>query len=195
MKAIWYSVVLLLLVNSCGINKQKQQIENLGKCKFEVEKIENARLAGVAIEDVLTKDGINLTKAPNIALGLLRKDVPFHAVLKLKIDNTTKQKAAINQFQYIIALGEKELVSGLVDQEIFINPGESSVASINLNTNLYNLIADKGGMEALTRFFTDKDAKTILTFKVKPAFKVAGKTIFYPGYITIKKPISQSMFL
>ncbi len=189
------SVALLcLFFSSCGISRQKALIENLGKCRFDLQSVEQVSIAGNSWNRLIGEDGINLNAVPSIALNLLRADVPLDAVVNLKIDNTTMKPAAINQFQYIIGFQGKDFAEGVVNQKIDLQPGESMVVPVKISANIYKLLSDK----EVNGFFTGskgKDAKGMFNIKIKPSLNIGGKTIYYPGYITIDREISRKILL
>lgn len=196
-KALKKNWLLMLMsvafLSSCGISRQKAQIENLGKCKFDIQSVDSIRVAGTSIQKIVKADGIDLSALPSVALGMLRKNIPLDAVIRLKIENLTLKKAAINQFQYIILFEKKQLAEGIVNQSISLDPGQSTVASVRLNTNIYELI-NNGDLAGFIGS-NSNTKKGLFTIKIKPSINVAGKSIFYPGYITIDREVSRNILL
>ena len=186
-------VVLGLFISGCGVNRQKAQIENLAKCKFDVESVDSIRLAGTSLQRLIRNNQIDLGAAPSLALAYLRKDIPLEAVIRLKIDNPTLKKASINKFQYIILYGGQQLVEGIVNQSLQIEPGESTVANVRIATNIYDLLKNSDLQDFLMS--SDENKKGIFTLKVKPSINIAGQSVFYPGYITIDKAVSRKILL
>ncbi|MDH5827519.1 hypothetical protein ACFX5U_04840 [Sphingobacterium sp. SG20118] len=194
LKKNWlYALMSIALLSSCGISRQKAQIENLGKCKFDIQSVDSIRVAGTSIQKIVKADGIDLSALPSVALGMLRKNIPLDAVIRLKIENPTLKKAAINQFQYIILFEKKQLAEGIVNQSISLEPGESTIASVRLNTNIYELI-NNGDLAGFIGS-SSNTKKGLFTIKIKPSINIAGKSIFYPGYITIDKEVSRNILL
>ncbi|MCW8311677.1 hypothetical protein ABTW24_06230 [Sphingobacterium thalpophilum] len=188
-----YLLLLSLFVSACGVNRQKAQIENLAKCKFDVESVDSIRLAGTSLDRLIKNNEIDLGAAPGLALAYLRKDIPLDAVIRLKIDNPTLKKASINKFQYIILYGKQQLVEGIVNQPLQIDPGASTVANVRIATNIYDLLMNSDLKDFLMS--SDQNKKGIFTLKIKPSINIAGQSIFYPGYITIDKTVSRKILL
>ncbi|MCS3553732.1 MULTISPECIES: hypothetical protein [unclassified Sphingobacterium] len=194
LKKNWLLMLMsVTFLSSCGISRQKAQIENLGKCKFDIQSVDSIRVAGTSIQKIVKADGIDLSALPSVALGMLRKNIPLDAVIRLKIENPTLKKAAINQFQYIILFEKKQLAEGIVNQSISLDPGQSTVASVRLNTNIYELI-NNGDLAGFIGS-NSNTKKGLFTIKIKPSINVAGKSIFYPGYITIDREVSRNILL
>ncbi|SUJ24620.1 Uncharacterised protein [Sphingobacterium spiritivorum] len=40
--------LIVFLMAGCGVNRQKAQIENLSKCKYELEAVDSLMLAGTS---------------------------------------------------------------------------------------------------------------------------------------------------
>jgi hypothetical protein len=194
LKKNWlFAFVSIAILTSCGVSRQKAQIENLGKCKYDIQSVDSIRVAGTSIQKIVKSDGIDLSALPSVALGMLRKNIPLDAVVRLRIQNPTLKKAAINQFQYIILFEKKQLAEGIVNQSISIDPGQSTIASVRLNTNIYELI-NNGDLAGFIGS-NSNTKKGLFTIKIKPSINIAGKSIFYPGFITIDKEVSRNILL
>jgi len=194
LKKNWlFAFVSIAILTSCGVSRQKAQIENLGKCKYDIQSVDSIRVAGTSIQKIVKSDGIDLSALPSVALGMLRKNIPLDAVVRLKIQNPTLKKAAINQFQYIILFEKKQLAEGIVNQSISLDPGQSTIASVRLNTNIYDLI-NNGDLAGFIGS-NSNTKKGLFTIKINPSINIAGKSIFYPGYITIDKEVSRNILL
>lgn len=195
MRKILIALSLLVTLASCGVNKQTKAIKALGKCKYDLKSVDSVYVAGVALNKIINQNSIDLSVAPGIALGLLRKNIPFEGRVNLAIDNPTMQNAAINQFEYIILLQQKQLAEGVVNQKISVGAGESVVVPVSLKANVYDLLTNGQLEETFRALKSDKEDAGLLTIKIKPVIYVAGAAIRYPGYITIDKKISRSILL
>lgn len=199
MKKIILFCLTAIVLQSCGINRQAQQIKALEKCTYRITSADNISLAGANVKNLLDGQNINLSSLPGLALGLLRRDIPLRAKLNLEIKNPTGDAAAINEFEYKILINKVELVNGFVNQNVNIGAGQSTIVPIDMVANLYPFISDGKVMDQITDFLKSSkggpEKKGILTLKIKPSFKVAGSLIKYPGFITIDKEISSKILL
>jgi len=199
MKKIILFCLTVIVLQSCGINRQAQQIKALEKCTYRITSADNISLAGANVKNLLDWQNINLSSLPGLALGLLRRDIPLRAKLNLEIKNPTSDAAAINEFEYKILINKVELVNGFVNQNVNIDAGQSTIVPIDMVANLYPFISDSKVMDQITDFLKSSkggpEKKGILTLKIKPSFKVAGSLIKYPGFITIDKEISSKILL
>src|SRR5690349_11116404 len=104
MKRILLICLTAIVVSSCGINRQAQQIKALENCKYRITSAEQLTLGGADVKKMFLNGDINLTSLPGLALGLLRKDVPLRARLNLEVKNPTGDDASINEFEYKILI-------------------------------------------------------------------------------------------
>ena len=194
MKKILSILVLAasLLVVSCGIKDQKNEIENLSKCKFQIKSFKEVSIAGTPLQKIIDKGSLDITRLPNIAIAALQQNIPLAGIVNLEISNPTKSKASINEFDYIILFENQELASGVVDQVINVPADETTVVPLKIKGDIYNMIF--GNDKALLNFLLgDNSSKANFTIKVKPTFVVAGQKIKYPGYISIDKQLSREI--
>jgi len=195
MKKILLALSVLVVLASCGVNRQTREIKALGKCKYDLKSIDSIYVAGVALNRIINQNTIDLSSAPSIALGLLRQNIPFEGRVNLEIDNPTANRAAINQFEYIVLLQQKQLAEGVVNQKVSIEAGQTTVVPVTLKANVYELLTNGQLDQTLRALKSDKDDAGLLTIKIKPVIYVGSTAIKYPGYITIDKKISRSILL
>lgn len=194
-KVIITSVIVLTLFGCHSVNKQINQIKALENCKYEIDSTDSVFIANVNIKDLISKEKLDLSNAPRLALALLRKNVPLKARLNLIITNPSRQTAAINQFEYKVLIRGRELAAGFVNQKVVVlADGGTAQVPIQINSNIYSLVSDNKVMEAISDFIIGgpDDAtrkKEVVTIKIKPTLDFGNKQIKYPGYITIEKEI------
>jgi hypothetical protein len=191
--------LLALTLGSCGINKQTQQIKALEKCTYRIASADQITVAGTDVRSILENDNINLGSLPGLALGFLRKDIPMRANLNLEITNPTGDLASINEFEYKILINQAEIATGFVNQQVVVQPGNSTVVPVNINANVFPFLSNKKVMDEIGRFFKASqggaEQKGIVTLKIKPSFMVGKTLVKYPGFITIDKEVSSKILL
>jgi len=200
MKRILLFSIVLVVFAGCGINRQAQQIKALEKCTYKVTSAEEITVGGTDVKKLFAGDDINLASLPGIAFGLLRQDVPLKAKLNLEIKNPSGDDAAINQFEYKILINNADLAEGVVNQEVNVPAGQSTVVPVNMIVNLYPFVSNKKVMNEVAAFLKagkngSAEKKGLLTLKIKPSIKVGNSLVKYPGFITIDKEISSKILL
>lgn len=194
---IIFVLVLIGSVCSCGVKTQVSQLEALQHCVFKVDAIDSVYLAKQPVEKLVGNGGFNLSRAPQLALAFFQQKVPLKARLDLGIANPGSQDAGINDFEYILLLGNYELLRGVYEHSILVpaNGGRISVP-FPINTDIYPVISKPENQRLLSDFFSlKKDTAVTITLKVKPNIIVADQKVSYPGYIDIKKQLSNGEVL
>lgn len=189
--------ISLLIFSSCGINQQAKQIKALEECKYEVKSVDSVFLAGTDVVKLLQSGNIDTRSMGGVAMGMLRKEIPLKGVLHLKITNPTTNLAGINQFQYQLLMKDKELATGLVNQQIKVKPGESAEIPVLIDANVYGLLSNGSVLQEISDFISGKETgqESILTIKLKPTIAIGNKTINYPGWITFDRKVTRSLLL
>lgn len=189
--------LFLTVLAACGINQQAKQIKALEQCKFEVKRVDSIFLAGANVMNMVRSGSVNISNMGGVAMGMLRKEVPLKGILHLKITNPTDHLAGINQFQYQLLMKDRQLATGLVNQEVKVNPGESIEVPVLIDANIYGLLSNGSVLQEVVDFVSGNNPKqeSLLTIKLKPTIAIGNKTINYPGWITFDRKITRDMLL
>ncbi|WP_407430845.1 hypothetical protein [Arcticibacter sp.] len=192
----YFKIIFLFLsigsVFSCGVKTQVSQLEALQHCVFGVNSIDSVYVAGVPVDRIVKKGGLDMTRAPQLALAFFQQKVPLRARLDLGISNPGTEDAGINDFEYILMVADYELLRGVYEQTILVpgNGGEVAVP-FAIHTDIHPVISRPENQRMLSDFFSaSKDTSVTITLRVKPNIVVADRKISYPGYIDIKKRLS-----
>lgn len=189
--------LFLVVLAACGINQQAKQIKALEQCKFEVKRVDSIFLAGANVMNMVRSGSVNVSNMGGVAMGMLRKEVPLKGILHLKITNPTDHMAGINQFQYQLLMKDRQLATGLVNQEVKVNPGESIEVPVLIDANIYGLLSNGSVLQEVVDFVSGNNPKqeSLLTIKLKPTIAIGNKTINYPGWITFDRKVTRDMLL
>lgn len=181
----------ILLMSSCATN-YKAQLNALGQFNYNVESVDQVKLAGRDISSFGTENGVSLASLPGIAFALLSQNLPLQARVNLQISNPTKTLANINEFKYIIELSGKTLFEGSVDENIKLSTGQSTVVPLSFSANIFNVAKEQGFDKFLNDIFT-RNSNSLFALKIKPSIKIGNKNVFYPGYITVDKDLGKGL--
>jgi len=200
MKKILLLCLATVVISSCGINKQAQQIKALEKCRYKITSADQVTLGGADVKKMIINQDLNLASLPGLALGLLRKDVPLRARLNLEVQNPTGDDASINEFEYKILINKQELATGFVNQALNVAAGSSTTVPVDMEVNVYPFISNSKVMGEISDFLKSgknggPEKKGILTLKIRPSIKVGNTLVKYPGFITIDKEVSSKILL
>jgi hypothetical protein len=200
MKRILLLSILVIAASGCGINKQAQQMKALEKCTYRIISADEISVGGTDVKKLFAGEDLNMASLPGIAFGLLRKDVPLKARLNLEVKNPTTEGASINQFEYKILINNADLAEGVVNQEVNVPAGQSTIVPVDMLVNLYPFVSNSKVMGQIAEFMKagkagSAEKKGLLTLKIRPSFKVGNSLVKYPGFITIDKEISSKILL
>ncbi len=186
-----YCISVVIFLSSCGINQQVKQLKALEKCKYEIVSADSVYLAGTDVSRLVSNNTIDLTSAPSLAFAYLQRSLPLKATLNLSVKNPGSTTAGINQFQYILMLKDKELTSGIINQEIRVEPGSSTTVPIKIGTDIFPFVSTSQSRKALTDFFSSKEEKkAAFTLKIKPTLSLGNEKVQFPGYISLDKVVT-----
>ena len=191
------TLLILFMIAGCGINRQIDQMKALENCKYTIRSADSIFLANTDISKLIQNNKFNLESAPNFAIALLQQKLPLKARINLQIQNPGKETAGINEFDYQVLLEGKNLTQGTIDQKISIAPnGGSVVVPIQINQDIYPLLADAKNRKAAVDFLSSNaEKKAKVTLKIKPKIGVGNSQIELPGYFSIDKEISNKTIL
>lgn len=190
-----------LLCTRCGVNRQIAEAKALGDCRYNIASADSIYLAGVDARQFGNLEAFDLKKYPQVALALLRRNVPLDARINLEIINPTNRNAGISQLEYKVLLKNQELFNGFLNQRIEVAPGGGrTVVPIRLNTNAYTLLTDDRTRDAFVELMQNlsgaKNAKpTRISIRIKPTLALGNKAVNYPGYITIDQDVTNKILL
>lgn len=200
MKKLLLLCLTAIVISSCGINRQAQQIKALEKCTYRITSADQITLGGADVKKMINNQDINLASLPGLALGLLRKDVPLRARLNLEVKNPTGDDASINEFEYKILINRQELATGFVNRALNVRAGQTSTVPVDMEVNVYPFVSNSKVMGEITDFLKSgknggPEKKGILTLKIRPSIKVGNTVVKYPGFITVDKEVSSKILL
>lgn len=173
----------VLLLAACSSLNPKTQAEMLKKYTYEVESVRDLKAGGMAIGNNL--EGSSLSSLSSVALGLLRKDLSLEAVVNMKVSNPTGEAVPMGPFKYLLEIQGKPFFEGSVNESLSLANGQSKVVPLAFKANLFGVTDEKKGAEKLLSDILTRKGNGLIVLKIKPSIRIAGKDVYYPGYITV----------
>jgi hypothetical protein len=126
---------LLLAVAGCAT---LQQIAALRQVDFAIDRVSEARLAGVAIDRVRQPRDLSAIDVASIGTALARGDLPFDFQLHLSALNPADNSVAARliQMDWTLLLEDRETISGTLEREIVMQPGVAQDIPIAIRLDL-----------------------------------------------------------
>lgn len=187
MKKTLLSLLLFFLLISCSTLRETR---SLSRCEFRYDRIVDLQMAGIALETINGYGDLSMIELGKLSAAVLSGELPLQMTLILEARNPNKRQAALNRLEYILYFDEAEMSRGSVDQRIVIPPGATVSIPVTVNLNLLDIL-DPSGLRSIVKLalsLSDRTGQTSkLTIRVRPSLMIAGKPVYYPGYIRINR--------
>ncbi|MDZ7740569.1 MAG: hypothetical protein U5Q03_02110 [Bacteroidota bacterium] len=180
---------LVLSMQACDVLQQTQQMYTLSRCDFRLSTIENIRLAGVYVQNKDQFSDLTLADITKLGLAFAKREMPLDFRLNIEGLNPNTQTAALNKLEWILFIDDIEMTRGATSQRIEI-PGNGGVNDLplDINVDLLNVLSGDS-KDAIINFALNLSGQgnkpSRIMVKAKPTVIVSGRSIDYPGYITI----------
>ncbi len=180
---------LIISIQACDVLQQAQQMYALSRCEFRLSTIENIRLAGVYMQNKDQFSDLNLADIAKLGLAFAKREMPLDFRLNIETKNPNQQAAALNKLEWILYIDDIEMTQGTTSQRIEI-PANGGVNDLplNINVDLFRVLSGES-KDAIINFALNLSGQgnepSRVTVKAKPTVLVAGRSVDYPGYITI----------
>lgn len=185
-----FFMVTLILLGGCDILEQAGQVANLTKCQFRLKNVDQLRLAGVNIQQVNQLSDLTFMDAARITAAATGGNLPLNFTLNVEAKNPNGAIAGLNRLDWILLIDNIEMVSGTNEQSIQIPAnGGTSTIPLTIGINLKEALKGRSA-DAIANFGLNLagagNQPTRITLKAKPSIMVNGRSIAYPGYLTIE---------
>lgn len=191
--ALLIAVMIVAGVFSC---KSVLQAKRMKDCRFDFQSFSNVRVAGINIDGVNKLLDLSLFEGAQIAAKFMSGDLPLDAVVNIAVSNPNKRMAAVNGLDWIVLVENTELARGKVTKRFEIAPGDKSMIPIDIKIDLSSALKskDKGTLMNFAFGLSGKSntLPSNVTIKVKPYLSIAGANVKVPGYITVKKNLTNN---
>lgn len=179
-------ISLTLILSSCT---QLQQLQNLAKCEFRLNSVENIRLAGVNIQDIKSLNQIGISDVAKLSAAYLGNNLPLDLKLNMDARNPNPTAAALSALDWIFLIDDIEMTRGITNQRFQIPANQTTTIPLLLNFDLKKVLTGKS-QNALVNFALNLagsgNTPTRLALKAKPTIQIGSVNIPYPSYLTIK---------
>ncbi|MEI8203987.1 MAG: hypothetical protein WCH34_13285 [Bacteroidota bacterium] len=117
--------------------------------------------------------------------------LPLSLMLNIDVKNPNSSPAALNKFEWIFLIDQTELIDGMVNQRVQVEPnGGVSTIPLLITVDLKKVLSSQSANSLINLALNLVDASdkpSRLSLKLKPSIMIGSYSLSYPGYITIKK--------
>ncbi len=182
-------LLMLLGLGSCGILEEAAQVQRLSLCTFDVNGVDQVKLAGIPLRDGMSYNDLNAIQLMSLTSAVMRRDLPLDFTLMVKVDNPNDKPAAMSRMDYTIFVDGLEIISGAFNERYDVPAGGSAIVPMRLQLELFQAMSGETGDALVNLAFKltgDESRPSELMFRVKPYINVGGRQLAYPGYLNVK---------
>jgi hypothetical protein len=179
-------------LSQCGIQEQVQQAKAFKNVDVRLASVDQATVGGINVLNMRQAGDLGTAERALLAAAATAGNLPLRMRVNLEFRNPNNETAALNEFDYIALIDDKEVAKGHTNQRIEVPANGGLVtAPIEVQSDLGKVLGKQSG-ESLANFalgLTDRDKEPLrFTLKLKPTFITSsGKRISPPGYSKVEK--------
>ena len=178
---------------SCDVLNQVAQMANLVNCTFDFNSVNQIQMLGVNLSKGMSKTDLNATQLLSLADAIMRKQLPVTFNVNVDVKNPNSIAAAMTKMDYILTLNGKQVVSTTMNNGINVPANSSSVVSIPITTDLFQLFSGESADAIVNLAFKLAGASSNpvnVGLKVKPYISINGQQLAYPDFISMNKVLN-----
>lgn len=184
---------VMMGLSSCEVLNQVAQMANFANCTFNFDSVNQIKMLGINLSKGMTKTDLNATQLLNLANALMRRELPVSFNVNVNVNNPNSIAAAMAKMDYILTLNGKQVVSTTMNNGINVPASSSSVVSIPITTDLFQLFSGESADAIVNLAFKLAGASSDpvnVGLKVKPYISINGQQLAYPDFITMNKVLN-----
>ena len=178
---------------SCDVLTQMAQMANFANCKFNFNSVDQIQMLGINLSRGMTRESLNITQGLALLNAISNRTLPVTFNVNVGVDNPNSIAASMTKMDYIISLNGKEVVSTTLNKAISVGANSSSVVSIPITTDLFQLFSGESADAIINLAFKLAGANSDpvnVGLKVKPYITINGQQLAYPDYLTMNKVLN-----
>ena len=178
---------------SCDLLTQVAQMANFANCTFNFNSVDQIQMLGVNLSRGMNKSDLNVSQLLTLSNAILNKSLPVTFNVNVNVTNPNSIAASMAKMDYIISLNGKDVVSTTLNQAVKVEGNSSSVVTIPITTDLFQLFSGESADAIVNMAFKLAGANSNpvnVGLKVKPYISIGNTQIVYPDYITMNKVLN-----
>ena len=178
---------------SCDVLNQVAQMANLVNCNFDFNSVNQIEMLGVNLSRGMTRENLNATQLLSLANAIMKQQLPVSFNVNVNVKNPNSIAAAMTKMDYILTLNGKQVVSTTMNNGINVPANSSSVVTIPITTDLFQLFSGESADAIVNLAFKLAGASSNpvnVGLKVKPYISINGQQLAYPDFISMNKVLN-----
>ena len=178
------AVIALLLAGCTGAS----QLVSFAKCDFDFVSVDNVKVADINFSQKKKYSDFSIVDAAKLVKAFTNKAFNLDLTVNVKAKNPNTRKAAIGGFDYILWIDDVKTLSGTMNQEFEIEPGQTITMPMNFTIDLLEVLKGESRDKILNfgcGLATNNADASRVKLSLKPYFKNGTQISKFPTYITI----------
>ena len=133
-----HGIAVLIILSTLSSCQTLKEIATLRDVKFALGALTDINLAGVQLDDIRDYSDITARDVLKLTGAFIKKDMPLTFNLNVKAENPSDNTVAARlvRMDWTLFLEERETISGVLDQERTLNPGEPVTIPVNISLDV-----------------------------------------------------------
>lgn len=166
-----------------------QQFAALRSVDFHLDRVADVQVAGIDASRVASYSDLSLADAARVGAAITRRELPLAFRLLVRAENPADNPvtARLMRMQWTLLLDDTETISGLVEQELELPPGQPRDFPVDISLDLFDFF-ERSGPDlfnlALNLMGVGEEPSRV-ALRAVPTVNTAIGPISYPQPITI----------
>jgi len=178
-------LMIALLMSGC---QTLREVSNLRQVDFRLDRVSDARLAGVSLRNVDSYDDIGAGDMLRLSSAIADGQMPLAFTVHVAAQNPSEndQNARLTELDWRLFLDDKETIAGKFDREVVIPPGEPTDIPISMELDLVDFF--DGNLREIVNLalaLGGEGEPTNVKLRARPTIQTAIGPIRYPNEIMI----------
>lgn len=178
-------IAIAVLISGC---QTLREVSNLRKVDFQLDRVSDARLAGVSLDDVRSYNDIGATDMLRLSAAIADGEMPLQFTVHVGARNPAEnnQNARLTQMDWRLFLNDRETIAGRFDREVVIPPGEPTDIPIGMELDLVEFF--DGNLREIVNLalaIGGEGEPTNVKLRARPTVQTSIGPIRYPNEILI----------
>jgi len=178
-------LMIALLMSGC---QTLREVSNLRQVDFRLDRVSDARLAGVSLRNVDSYDDIGAGDMLRLSSAIADGQMPLAFTVHVAAQNPSEndQNARLTELDWRLLLDDKETIAGKFDRDVVIPPGEPTDIPISMELDLVDFF--DGNLREIVNLalaLGGEGEPTNVKLRARPTIQTAIGPIRYPNEIMI----------
>lgn len=182
-------MAILLLISSCDILRQIEEMQALSRCEFRIHSVTDIHLAGINVSQMQDISDVRPLDIMLLTNALLSNQLPLSFDLNLQVKNPNDQVASLNRLEWILFIDDMQMLEGTINERFTTGAGETAMLPVQIGFNLAEMLQGENADKIIDfglGLAEDTGQTTRVMVKLKPSVMVGQRSIMYPGWIEVR---------